>query len=41
MSLINFEIYIFLTWSEECIIVTGDHDTEKPKFRKLTQKFKF
>ena len=32
MLLINCEIKFFLTWSEECIIVTRDYDAEKPKF---------
>ena len=32
MLLINCEIKFFLTWSEECIIVTRDYDDEKPKF---------
>ena len=33
MSLINCEINIFLTWSEECIIVTGrDYVDGKAKF---------
>ena len=41
MPLINCEIDFFLTWSEECIIVTGGYDNEKPKFKKLTQKFMF
>ena len=25
MLLINFEINVFLTWTENCIIVTGDY----------------
>ena len=29
MSLINFEIKIFLTWSKECIIATGYYGNEK------------
>ena len=28
----NCEINILLTWSEECIIVTGDYGDTKPKF---------
>ena len=32
MTLINYEINIFLTWSEECIIVTGGYGNRKPKF---------
>ena len=32
MPLIKCEINIFLTWSEECIIVTGDYGGEKRKF---------
>ena len=32
MLLINCEIKFFLTWSEECIIVTRDYDDKKPKF---------
>ena len=32
MSLINYKINIFLTWSEKCIIVTGDYGNEEPKF---------
>ena len=32
MPLINCEINILLTWSEECIIVTGDYGNRKPKF---------
>ena len=32
MTLINYEINIFLTWSEECIIVTGGYGNRNPKF---------
>ena len=32
MPLINCEIFIFLTWSEECVIVTGAADNQEPKF---------
>ena len=32
MPLINCEINIFLTWSEECIIVNGDYGNKNPKF---------
>ena len=32
MPLINCEINILLTWSEECIIVTGDYCNRNPKF---------
>ena len=32
MSLINCETNTSLTWSEECIIVTGDYGNEKLKF---------
>ena len=32
MPLINFEIGIFLTCSEECIIVTRDYRNEKGKY---------
>ena len=32
MLLINCEINIFLTWSEECIIITGTVDDKEPKF---------
>ena len=32
MRLINCEINIFLTWSEENIIVTRNYGDEKPKF---------
>ena len=32
MPLINCKINIFLTWFEECIIVTGNYGDQKPKF---------
>ena len=32
MPLNNCEIIIFLTWSEKCIIVTGNYDDKEPKF---------
>ena len=32
MPLINCKINIFLTWSEECIIVTKDCGDQKPEF---------
>ena len=32
IPLINSEINIFLTWSERCIIVTGDYGDREPKF---------
>ena len=35
MPLINYAIDILLTWSEECITVTGDYgsnDNHKPNF---------
>ena len=32
MLLINCEINIFLTWSDECIIVTESYGDQKPKF---------
>ena len=32
MSLINCEINIFLTCSEKCIVVTGDHSNRESKF---------
>ena len=32
MPLINCEINILLTWSEKCIIVTGNVDNQGPKF---------
>ena len=32
IRLINCEINIFLTWSEECIIVTGTADHQEPNF---------
>ena len=32
MLLLNCEINFFLTWSEECIIVTRDYRKEKPNF---------
>ena len=32
MSLINCEINILLTWSDKCIIVTGDYGDREVKF---------
>ena len=32
MPLINCKIDIFLTWSAECIIVTGTVANQKPRF---------
>ena len=32
MPLINCEINIFLTWSEECIIITENYGNGNPKF---------
>ena len=31
MLLVNFEINLFLTWSEKCIIVIRNYDDQKPK----------
>ena len=31
MQLINFEINVYLTWSKECIIITGDYGADKTK----------
>ena len=38
MSLINCETNTSLTWSEECIIVTGDYGNEKLKFSITVKK---
>ena len=32
MPIINCEINIFLTWFDECIIVTGNYGVQEPKF---------
>ena len=32
MPLINCETNIFLTWSEKCVIVTGNYNDQEPKF---------
>ena len=31
MQLINCEINVYLTWSKECIIITGDYGADKTK----------
>ena len=41
MTLINCEINIFLTWSEECIIVTRDYGNTKSKFAIADRKLCF
>ena len=41
MTLINYEINIFLTWSEECIIVTRDYGNTKSKFAIADRKLCF
>ena len=44
MPLINCEINIILTWSEICIIVTGNYANNtdnKPRFKKIIENFMF
>ena len=38
MPLINCANNIFLTWSEECILVTRDYGNRKPKFAISAEK---
>ena len=41
MSLINYEIYLILTWSTNCILISGRIDNQVPTFTIADTKLYF